>query len=129
MAQSPEEWLKQADYDMDTAQAMFDTSRHFYAVFMCHLSLEKALKGLYWARLKKIPPKTHSLVWLSEQLRLAPAKEHADFFYLLNRLSVTTRYPEDIGKLQQEFSESRTRNLLIEGKDALRWLKSELPRS
>lgn len=29
-----------------------------YTVFMCHLSLEKALKGLYAEKLGKEPPKT-----------------------------------------------------------------------
>lgn len=29
-----DEWLKQADYDMDTAEFMFSGERYFYAVFM-----------------------------------------------------------------------------------------------
>jgi HEPN domain-containing protein len=41
------EWLKQADYDLDTAEFMVSGKRYFYAVFMCHLSIEKAIKGLY----------------------------------------------------------------------------------
>ena len=45
MSKSPQEWLKQADYDINTAEIMFDNKRYFYAVFMCHLSVEKALKG------------------------------------------------------------------------------------
>ena len=47
MSKTPEEWLRQAEYDMDTATYMFDGGRYFYMVFMCHLSIEKALKGLY----------------------------------------------------------------------------------
>jgi len=43
----PEEWAKQTEYDLKTAKAMFKTRRYIYAVFMCHLSIEKALKGLY----------------------------------------------------------------------------------
>ena len=39
------EWLKQADYDVDTAAFMYSGKRFFYTVFMCHLSVEKALKG------------------------------------------------------------------------------------
>lgn len=46
VAISPEEWLKQADYDMETAEIMREKGRNFYAVFMCHQALEKALKGL-----------------------------------------------------------------------------------
>jgi HEPN domain-containing protein len=56
MTDRHKEWLKQADYDMDTAEVMFDSGRFIYAVFMCHLSLEKALKGLYTYTLKEVPP-------------------------------------------------------------------------
>ena len=35
-----------------------------YCVFMCHLAVEKALKGLYFERLRRVPPKSHSLVFL-----------------------------------------------------------------
>jgi HEPN domain-containing protein len=59
-----QEWFRQADYDMDTADAMFASGRYFYAVFMCHLSLEKALKGLIANRLDELPPKTHNLLYL-----------------------------------------------------------------
>jgi HEPN domain-containing protein len=43
MAQTPEEWLRQADYDMDTADYMFSGGRYFYAVFMCHLTSVRVL--------------------------------------------------------------------------------------
>jgi len=56
MRDKPQEWLKQADYDMDTAEFMFAGGRYFYAVFMCHLSIEKASKG------KKV------LTWIKKQL-------------------------------------------------------------
>ena len=52
MVKSPQEWRKQADYDIKTAEIMFDNKRYFYAVFMCHLSIEKALKGICLDRLK-----------------------------------------------------------------------------
>ena len=42
-----EEWFFQSDYDLETAQHMLQTGRNIYCIFMCHLSLEKALKGLY----------------------------------------------------------------------------------
>ena len=53
-----EEWLKQADYDMDTADAMFRSGRYFYAVFMCHLSIEKMTWRKYKRPTQKISPKT-----------------------------------------------------------------------
>ncbi len=50
MGKEPKEWLKQADYYVDTAEFMFTGGRYFYAVFMCHLSIEKALEGIYQER-------------------------------------------------------------------------------
>ena len=52
-----DEWFKQADYDMETAEFMFKGERYFYTVFMCHLSIEKALKGLIIQKNKEAPPK------------------------------------------------------------------------
>jgi HEPN domain-containing protein len=55
---------------MKTAEAMFNSKRFIYAVFMCHLSIEKALKGLYTLALNEVPPKTHNLVYLIEKIKL-----------------------------------------------------------
>jgi len=38
------EWILQSDCDYETAVAMFSTARYVYAVFMCHLSIEKDLQ-------------------------------------------------------------------------------------
>ncbi len=53
-----EEWLKQAKYDYKTAEAMYESKRYIYAVFMCHLCIEKALKGIYARVINENPPKT-----------------------------------------------------------------------
>lgn len=58
------EWLSQSQYDLDTAQAMLDSRRYMYAVFMCHLAVEKALKALVVKRTGDTPPRTHNLVQL-----------------------------------------------------------------
>ncbi|HOB83167.1 MAG TPA: HEPN domain-containing protein, partial [Bacteroidales bacterium] len=41
-----EEWYFQSDYDLGTAIDMLKSGRSVYCIFMCHMSLEKALKGL-----------------------------------------------------------------------------------
>jgi len=58
----PKEWFKQADYDLDTARAMFDSGRYIYTIFMCHLSIEKALKGVYAGKFEKIRIKPTALL-------------------------------------------------------------------
>jgi len=61
MAKDPEEWFRQADYDLETAEYMFAGGRYFYSVFMCHLGIEKGLKGLYQERSKETPPRFTTL--------------------------------------------------------------------
>ena len=70
MEDKSREWLRQAEYDMNTAEFMFGGGRYFYAVFMCHLSIEKVLKGLYYEKRKELPPKVHNLLYLFTRLWL-----------------------------------------------------------
>ena len=107
------EWLKQADYDIDTAEYMFAGGKFFYAVFMCHLSVEKGIKGLYQERLKETPPKTHNLVYLLKKIDIRPDEAAGKFIVKLNEASVVTRYPEDIEKLQQQYTKDATENIYL----------------
>lgn len=120
---SPEEWFKQAEYDIETADALYKTGRFIYAVFMCHLSIEKALKGLYVKKLVKNPPKIHNLNFLCEAIDIKLSDEHSVFIDNLNILSVPTRYPDDIRKHIKEYSRNKTRAILIKTKEMLECLK------
>ena len=126
MTKNPQKWLKQADYDIKTAEIMFDNKRYFYAVFMCHLSIEKALKGIYLDRLKEIPPKTHNLVYLVEKIKLLLPENLYDSVFALNRVSVPTRYPDDIQRMLKDYNEELTKKVIEGGKEALQWLKKQL---
>jgi HEPN domain-containing protein len=70
MKKNSQQWINQAEYDLNTAEYMFDGGRFFYSVFMCHLSIEKALKGLYFEKTGKIPPKVHNLIYFLNQLKI-----------------------------------------------------------
>ncbi len=121
-----QEWFKQADYDIKTAQVMFDNKRYIYAVFMCNLAIEKALKGLYAHRLNATPPKTHNLMFLIEKTMLEVPAEQYDFLFFLNGVSVPTRYPEELQKLRKEYNKAKTEKLLGQSKETLKWLKARL---
>ena len=61
------EWYFQADYDLEVAEDMFKSGRYIYCIFMCHLSLEKGLKGLFNKRSGEYPPKSYSLIYFVEK--------------------------------------------------------------
>jgi HEPN domain-containing protein len=90
---------------------------------MCHLSVEKAIKGLYQQHLKETPPKTHNLVYLLKKINIRPAEAVGKFIVKLNEASVVTRYPEDIEKLQRQYTKDVTENILEESKKVLEWIK------
>jgi len=120
-----EEWLKQADYDMDTAEFMLNGGRCFYAVFMCHLSIEKALKGLYQARLGQTPPKVYNLTRILSRTASAPPPHVEKFLIRLNQASVATRYPEDIEALRSLYDGSVVGEIIARGREALQWIKNQ----
>lgn len=120
-----EEWLKQADYDMGTADAMFRSGRYFYAVFMCHLAIEKALKGLYAEVLDATPPKTHNLLYLLDKIGKKPAHALEKFIAKLNTASVATRYPDDLAKIQAAYTEDITTEMITKSKEVLAWIKTQ----
>jgi len=123
----PKEWFLQADYDMDTAQYMFDGRRYFYCIFMCHLSIEKALKGLYRAKLKSDPPKIHNLLYLAQKVQLTLPPALQEVVFMLNRVSVPTRYPEELRSMSGLYDQRKTETILTESRKVVAWLKTQLP--
>ncbi|MCZ7392085.1 MAG: HEPN domain-containing protein [Candidatus Methanoperedens sp.] len=120
-----DEWFKQADYDMETADFMFKGERYFYAVFMCHLSIGKALKGLITQKNKEAPPKTHNLLYLIEIINLELPEDMYDFVFTLTRVSVPTRYPDNLQRMLNEYSMNKTKEILEKGMELLEWLKTK----
>jgi HEPN domain-containing protein len=104
---------------------MLKTGRYIYVLFMCHLSVEKLLKARYEAVLEKIPPKTHSLIYLSGAINLRAPESHLETLESLNDLSMVTRYPEDIDALVKAFKKSRVEEYLKKTKALLRWLRKD----
>lgn len=107
------------------ADAMFSIGRYFYAVFMCHLSIEKALKGLYSKKLHEVPPKTHNLIYLLNKIGKKPDQKLEKFITKLNTASVATRYPDDLAKIQSAYTEEITKEMIEKSKDALKWVKTQ----
>lgn len=114
MAHSPQEWLTQADYDYQTVEYMFAGDRYAYTVFMAHLAIEKALKGIYQKKFNAIPPRTHSLVYFVNKNGITPPEEIGKFLVKLDQASVATRYPEDLIKLQTVYTQNIAKEMLAQ---------------
>ncbi|MDR0295438.1 MAG: HEPN domain-containing protein [Prevotellaceae bacterium] len=106
-----EEWFFQSDYDLETAYQMLQSKRNIYCVFMCHLSLEKALKGLFIKRLNEFPPKLHALMYFVNKIELVLSDEWLLFIEKIDGLSIVTRYPEDLRAMITLYTPDQTKNI------------------
>jgi len=120
-----EEWYFQSDYDLETAMDMLKSGRTVYCIFMCHLSIEKALKGLFVKREGEFPSKSHSLVYFVDKLELELNDTFYEFVFMLNKISVPTRYPDDLRKLFTAYPKERTESILNQTKEFQLWIKQQ----
>ncbi len=124
-AKKHEEWFFQSDYDLETAVDMFKSGRYVYCIFMCHLSLEKALKGLFVKRTGEYPSKSHSLLFFIEKLGIQMSDSSYEFVFTLNKISIPTRFPEDLRKLFEAYTRKRTEEILNLTKEKQSWIKQQ----
>jgi HEPN domain-containing protein len=120
---SAQEWMKQADYDLKSAEILLKGKRYLHAVFLCHLAVEKALKAIYANRFRKDPPRIHSLNYFVDILKIEPGEDMKKFLDQLSDLSVPTRYPEEIMDLEKEYDQELGKSVLKKGKEFMAWAK------
>ncbi|MCL2486752.1 MAG: HEPN domain-containing protein [Oscillospiraceae bacterium] len=123
-------WFDIAEYDIQTAKAMLKTSRYLYVGFMCHQTVEKALKAIIAHNCAEgeIPPKIHDLSKLAVRANLydAMAEEQKDFIDGLNPLNVEARYPEYKSEIAEGLSREVCDNLIRRTEELLCWIKKQL---
>jgi HEPN domain-containing protein len=127
-----EHWLRLAQYDMDTAEAMLQTQRWIYVVFMCQQAIEKLVKGLYglYVDFDNIP-RIHNIRTLverfHEKLPLPISEEYNDLFDLLTLYYLNNRYPDYVEQLVDHTKQGNAREIYDRTKEAFAWLLTLKP--
>lgn len=93
---------------------------------MCHLAVEKMLKGLYLNNTRKDAPKIHRLLYLVETQALKMPKKYTDFLEMLDEVSIPTRYPQQLEQLLKQYSRAKTLMILRNTKEVLECLRKKL---
>lgn len=121
-------WLDIADYDIDTAEAMYTTERWLYVAFMCHQAIEKTLKAYWCATQPNDPPFTHNLTTLSEgtELDKEMSDDQLDIIATLMPMNIQARYPEYKDQLVKMLTKENCRNIIDETKKLQEWIKNKL---
>ena len=121
-------WLDIADYDLDTAEAMYQTGRRLYVAFMCHQVIEKTLKAYWCATQPEDPPYTHSHTRLANGSGLYEQMDddQRDFLDLITNYNFEARYPEDKEELSRTLTDEFCRQMIDETKQLQQWIKDKL---
>lgn len=116
-------WLERVDYDLKTAEAMLDTGRYIYAVFMCQQAIEKVLKAIMTKLGKEILP-IHNLRRLAENAGLINELNEDQLVKLdfLSQYYINARYKEDIAELSRGITKEFSTDLIIFTKDTVKWV-------
>jgi len=77
-------WAEQAQYDLDTADAMFKAGRYVYVLFCCQQAVEKALKAVIVKKTGEMPPRIHNLLRLAETAGIESGQEQIHFLTKLS---------------------------------------------
>jgi len=118
------QWAERAQYDLDTADAMFKAGRYLYVLFCCQQAVEKMLKSIIVQRADELPPRIHQLARLAEVAGVALDDSQADFLRELSAYYIPTRYPEKVADLALDVKEERARQVLSQSREFMQWLSS-----
>ena len=121
-----EHWLDIAEYDLETAEAMQNSGRYLYTVFMCQQALEKLLKAIYIQKKGEEAPRTHNLIHLFELVDLAKNVEYLKIMGQLNAYYIKGRYPVYKQKLSQLLDPKGSQNYLKQSQEIFQWLRFQL---
>jgi len=126
-------WIELAQYDLDTAAAMFSTGRWFYVVFMCQQAIEKCCKGLYTLYVDDNVPKIHNIKTIfsrfKEKIPIAAVnkvggvdEETERFFDTLSAQYITYRYPDFSNMPGQQTGKDEAEAILARTREVFAWL-------
>lgn len=121
-------WTDIADYDLDTAEAMYQTGRWLYVAFMCHQVIEKTLKAYWCATQVDDPPYTHNHKRLASGCGLYDlmTADQKSFIEIVTNYNIEARYPEDKDTLAHALTKQACRELIDNTKQLQKWIKEQL---
>ena len=127
-AEKVEYWLGIADYDLDTAEAMYSTGRWLYVAFMCHQVIEKTLKAYWCATQEDEPPYIHNHKRLADGCGLYSrmSMDQKDFLNTVTTYNIEARYPESKDALARKLDKEACLFIIDNTKTLQTWIKEQL---
>jgi HEPN domain-containing protein len=89
-----QQWLAEARDELEAARILRERGKYRQALFLCHLAVEKALKGAHIAEKDDVPPKTHDLIDLAQRLKREWTENEKEDLRFLSRFVIDARYAD-----------------------------------
>jgi len=111
-------WLDSAEHDLETLDALYETGKYDWSLFIGHLVLEKLLKAIFVKNNdNKIPPKLHNLVRLAEESHLKIDNNKKIILDKINDFNIEVRYPDYKNEFYKTCTKEFAEENLIEIKE------------
>ena len=119
-------WLRFAEADMTSAEALHSAGQQLYALFHLQQAVEKTLKALLLKQTRDEPARIHSLRKLAERCGLALTLDQALLLENLSEYYIESRYPGDWQEESSEVMAKEVARLVPASKDFIQWLRSQI---
>jgi HEPN domain-containing protein len=123
ISEKTRKWLERVDYDLQTADAMLNSGRYIYTIFMCQQAVEKAMKAYISNTGNEILP-IHNLRRLAENSGLINELNEEKLIKLdfLSQYYINARYKEDITELSKGITKEFSEEIIVFTKETVKWV-------
>lgn len=118
-----EYWINGAEDDIISAELLIKGKRTLHGLFFCHLVIEKAIKAHWVKKNNEVAPRSHNLIYLSEEAGLEFDNDSHIFIGVLMKYQLQGRYPDYKPIIPDEIIVDE---YFYKTKNLLQWLKMKL---
>lgn len=118
-------WRKQYDDDFEIARSLLSLKRYTYALFFCHLAIEKLLKALVVRTTNANAPYDHNLQRLAQDAGLRMPVGMQESLAEINTFNIKGRYDDYKSQFYQKATLTYTEEYLKKTEEILIWLKTQ----
>lgn len=119
-------WLNESEEDFKVSGHLLEKGDFSYALFFCHLSIEKLLKAVYVKRKKEQPPYIHNLLRIAELCGIETDEKIKEILIRVTAYNIEARYPDEKNNFRKICTEDFTNKELKNAEKVIEWLKSLL---
>jgi HEPN domain-containing protein len=117
-------WVDGSDDDFDTMNAMFDSKRFAWSLFIGHLMIEKLLKAYYVKVRSDYPPFIHNLLRLAEKADLELTDDKKEQLLTITVFNINTRYDDFKMSFKKQCTIEFTSEWINKLNELRQWIKA-----